>query len=264
MVTVKDDDPGIDVAAEPAVPRRAQFFTSLDEPMPSRAEVAGSLDGAHPTMEGRPSSDVASVWYDFGTESNPGRVFVVKYGPGYVNSAHAHDTDYCSVVVEGSVDIARRTFGPGSIRFVKAETTYGPVVVGPDGATVIEFFPGPPGGTSRPVDERGADSQPYDFFTPAARARLRAAVGERAPHDLRKLATRLGEPRCRGAQSSSGVSPRAGPHGAWSRSPSICESGTRLKTPARPRSTSWPVAWSTATTSRRRTNCSIAAGMLST
>jgi hypothetical protein len=151
------------------LPRRAQFFTSWDAPMPDRDEIGGKLEGAHPTMEGRPSSAVDSVWYDFGTESNPGRVFVVKYGPGYVNSPHAHDTDYCSIVVEGSIEIARKTFGPGSIRFVKAETTYGPIVVGPDGATVIEFFPGPSGGVSAPAAERGADSQPYDFFTPAAR-----------------------------------------------------------------------------------------------
>jgi hypothetical protein len=155
--------------AEPKLPRRAQFFTSWDAPMPELEEISAQLTGLHPTMENR-STDVQSIWYDFGTQTNPGRVFIVKYGPGYVNNPHSHDTDYCSIVIEGSVEIARRIFGRGSIRFVKAETTYGPITVGPEGATVIEFFPGPPGGVSQtPADTSGMYPQPYDFFTPAAR-----------------------------------------------------------------------------------------------
>ena len=165
-MTLTDNDPA---AAEPKLPRRGQFFTSWDAPMPDPGEISGKLEGLHPTMEGR-STDVNSVWYDFGTETNPGRVFIVKYGPGYVNNAHSHDTDYCSIVIEGSIEIARKTFGRGSIRFVKAETTYGPIIVGPEGATVIEFFPGPPNGVSQPPPDTSRDyPQPYDFFTPAAR-----------------------------------------------------------------------------------------------
>jgi hypothetical protein len=169
MTLINDDPSDATYTAEPSLPRRAQFFTSWDDPMPDPSEIGGKLVGMHPTMEGR-SSDVESVWYDFGTVENPGRVFIVKYGPGYVNAAHSHDTDYCSIVVEGSIEIARKTFGRGAIRFVKAETTYGPIVVGPEGATVIEFFPGPAGGTSAaPADDAGDYPQPYDFFTPAAR-----------------------------------------------------------------------------------------------
>jgi hypothetical protein len=127
-----------------------------------------ALGDPHPSQQNR-SANVESVWYDFGTTESPGRVFVVKYGPGYVNEPHSHDTDYCSIVVEGSVEIARKTFGPGAIRFVKAFTTYGPIVVGPDGATVIEFFPGPTGGSLEPGEQTQPDTQPYDWFTPAAR-----------------------------------------------------------------------------------------------
>jgi hypothetical protein len=165
-MTLTNDDRD---TAGPLLPRRAQYFTSLDAPMPDVEEIAGKLTGALPSMEGG-STNVESVWYDFGTVENPGRVFIVKYGPNYLNPAHSHDTDYCSIVIEGSIAIARKTFGPGSIRFVKAETTYGPIVAGPEGATVIEFFPGPPGGTSQaPAETAGNPPQPYDYFTPAAR-----------------------------------------------------------------------------------------------
>lgn len=165
-MTLTNDDRG---AAAPEFPRKAQYFTSWDAPMPTVEEIAGKLVGIHPSMEGG-STNSESVWYDFGTEENPGRVFIVKYGPNYFNPPHSHDTDYCSIVIEGSIEIARKTFERGSIRFVKAETMYGPIVAGPDGATVIEFFPGPPGGKSKAQPPDAVNTpQPYDFFTPAAR-----------------------------------------------------------------------------------------------
>jgi hypothetical protein len=169
-MTLTDNEGGGGASAEPQLPRRGQYFTSWEAPMPEVGEVAGKLEGILPSMEGG-STNVDSVWYDFGTAENPGRVFIVKYGPNYLNPPHSHDTDYCSIVIEGSISIARKTFERGAIRFVKAETTYGPIIAGSDGATVIEFFPGPTGGKGGPPaeDAGGLPPQPYDYFTPAAR-----------------------------------------------------------------------------------------------
>jgi hypothetical protein len=169
MALTDKDRAGEATTADRQLPKRAQFFTSWDAPMPDYEEIVGKQVGTLPSFEGG-SSNVESAWYDFGTVENPGRVFIVKYGPNYFNPAHSHDTDYCSIIVEGSIEIARKTFGRGSIRFVMAETTYGPITVGPDGATVIEFFPGPTGGRdAAPVDDAVNPPQPYDYFTPAAR-----------------------------------------------------------------------------------------------
>jgi hypothetical protein len=167
-LTDKDGASGAS-APEPQLPRRGQYFTSWDAPMPEVGEIAGKLAGILPSMEGG-STNVESVWYDFGTTENPGRVFIVKYGPDYLNPAHSHDTDYCSIVIEGSISIARKKFDRGAIRFVKAHTTYGPIIAGPEGATVIEFFPGPATGKTEPADDDSANApQPYDYFTPASR-----------------------------------------------------------------------------------------------
>jgi hypothetical protein len=168
MALTNDENNTEAIDLEPSLPKRAQYFTTWDAPMPEGGGNREKLGGQLPSMN-HESSDVRSVWYDFGTVENPGRVFVIKYGPGYLNTPHSHDTDYCSIVIEGSVEIARKTFGPGSMRFVKAETSYGPIVAGPEGATVIEFFPGPTGGASTPVEHTVKTPQPYDYFTPAAR-----------------------------------------------------------------------------------------------
>lgn len=67
-------------------------------------------------------------------------VLIVKYEPGSQVGPHYHHADYCSVVVEGSIEVTRRTHEVGSMRVVNAGTVYGPLVAGPDGCTVIEVF----------------------------------------------------------------------------------------------------------------------------
>lgn len=67
-------------------------------------------------------------------------VLVVRYDPNAVIGVHYHDCDYCSVVVEGSIEISRVKHQTGSMRFVKAGTVYGPLVAGPEGCTMIDIF----------------------------------------------------------------------------------------------------------------------------
>jgi anti-sigma factor ChrR (cupin superfamily) len=76
----------------------------------------------------------------FGTEGQETRAVLVRYEPGSEVPVHYHPSDYCSVVVEGSVEITRRIHEAGSVRLVKAGTAYGPLRVGEQGCTVIDIF----------------------------------------------------------------------------------------------------------------------------
>src|SRR5262245_40512159 len=67
-------------------------------------------------------------------------ILVVKYAPGARVEPHYHGSDYCSIVVEGSIEVTRRNHEVGSMRFVNAGTTYGPLVAGPEGCTVVDIF----------------------------------------------------------------------------------------------------------------------------
>src|SRR5687768_8962316 len=67
-------------------------------------------------------------------------VVVVKYPPGRVIPVHTHDTTYASIVVEGTIEVTRRVETVSDIRVVQAGTAYGPLVVGPEGCTVLDFF----------------------------------------------------------------------------------------------------------------------------
>jgi hypothetical protein len=70
----------------------------------------------------------------------PATLLVVKYEPGSQVGPHYHHSDYCSIVVEGSIGVTRKNHEVGSMRIVNAGTVYGPLVAGPEGCTVIEFF----------------------------------------------------------------------------------------------------------------------------
>jgi len=67
-------------------------------------------------------------------------VLVVRYDPGSEVRPHYHELDYCSIVVEGSIEVTRQDHGVGSMRVVNAGTAYGPLRAGPEGCTVIDVF----------------------------------------------------------------------------------------------------------------------------
>ncbi len=82
----------------------------------------------------------------FGIEGDETRAVLVRYDPGSEVPVHHHPTDYCSLVVEGSVEVTRKLHEVGSVRIVKAGTAYGPLKIGESGCTVIDIFAAGPQG----------------------------------------------------------------------------------------------------------------------
>jgi hypothetical protein len=85
---------------------------------------------------------VSSAWLDMGDPDDPDRplVMLVRYAPNITLAPHSHATDYSSVVVQGEVTVSGRRHTVGSMRIVAAGTTYGPLVAGPEGTTIIDTF----------------------------------------------------------------------------------------------------------------------------
>jgi len=119
------------------------------------------MDDARPTPPTRWQRETS--WSDLGYEELPDRlksgwfvlahdqetapdsattVMQVHYPPNFHVPPHTHNVAYAEIVVAGTVEVTRRSYGPGDIRVVGAGTGYGPVVAGPDGATVIIVFDG--------------------------------------------------------------------------------------------------------------------------
>lgn len=67
-------------------------------------------------------------------------VIVSRFEPGEVVGAHTHDTNYFEYVIEGEQTVGKVAFRKGDVRLVKAGTGYGPIVIGPQGCTVLIVF----------------------------------------------------------------------------------------------------------------------------
>lgn len=77
-----------------------------------------------------------------GEETDPSapHMFWAKEPPGLINRPHAHATDYCEIIIEGTQRVGKKWYRPGEARLVKAGTGYGPLEAGPEGCTKIVIF----------------------------------------------------------------------------------------------------------------------------
>ena len=88
------------------------------------------------------------------------QVFIVKFPPDYEVPPHSHSCDYLSVVLEGSLVSTRKHYPVGAVRFVRADTGYGPLKYGPEGCTLLEVFARTSGVKATPL--RASDQARFD------------------------------------------------------------------------------------------------------
>ena len=67
-------------------------------------------------------------------------VFKVCFPPDCYIEAHTHHCDYSEIILEGSQKVGSLGHYPGDIRVGLANRGYGPLVAGPEGATVLFIF----------------------------------------------------------------------------------------------------------------------------
>ncbi len=73
-------------------------------------------------------------------DTNSPLIILTKFAPGEVVDPHTHGTNYFEYVIEGEQTVGKTVFGKGDMRFAKAGTGYGPIVIGPEGCTVVIVF----------------------------------------------------------------------------------------------------------------------------
>lgn len=88
-----------------------------------------------------PTGIVTSMYHvgDPGDDSSP-TVFKVTFPPDSFVEAHTHDCDYTEIILEGRQKVGATWHEAGDIRIGLANRGYGPLVTGPEGATVLFMF----------------------------------------------------------------------------------------------------------------------------
>jgi hypothetical protein len=72
-------------------------------------------------------------------------LLVTRFPPNAVLPRHYHQDVFMDAVVAGSSNIAGEWHEAGTVRWFPAKAMYGPVVAGPDGCTLLEFYVDDPG-----------------------------------------------------------------------------------------------------------------------
>jgi hypothetical protein len=81
-------------------------------------------------------------------EQTPTRVFnYCEYDPGMTLEVHGHASDHAIFVCKGSVCVGDVFCGPGTLVVLEQGAVFGPLVAGPEGTELLEFY----AGDSRPV-----------------------------------------------------------------------------------------------------------------
>lgn len=78
--------------------------------------------------------------FPFGEEPQ-GPSMAVQVFPANLDFAtHYHDTDYCTIVLQGDLRVGRNWYRTGDFRVQDEGSVYGPVRTGPDGCVLVSFY----------------------------------------------------------------------------------------------------------------------------
>jgi anti-sigma factor ChrR (cupin superfamily) len=102
-----------------------------------------------------PGVQYARFLMDEGDHTSP-LVILTNFAPGEVVEPHTHGTNYFEYVVSGEQTVGKTRFGPGDVRFAKAGTGYGPIVIGPEGCSVVIVFQDATGANTIPLGKAKA------------------------------------------------------------------------------------------------------------
>lgn len=87
-------------------------------------------------------------------EMAPARtVIYTQYDPGMTLEAHGHRSDHVIFITKGSLTIGDVECTPGMMALLEHGATFGPLVAGPDGTELVEFYTGDP--SPEPADPQG-------------------------------------------------------------------------------------------------------------
>ena len=127
------------VSPEPASPARRKTDAEIRAELTRKGHLAFRWDDLDKLEL---SNGIVTSLYRVGMpdEAASPTVFKVYYPPHCFVEAHTHECDYTEILLEGSQRVGATWHHAGDIRIGLANRGYGPLVAGPEGATVLFFF----------------------------------------------------------------------------------------------------------------------------
>ena len=107
-------------------------------------------------------------------EFSPNRTLIVThYDPGLVLDKHRHGSDHMIYITGGSLSVGDVECTPGTMVLLEHGAAFGPLIAGPEGTDLLEFYTGDVTPSSADEDgykvlleERGITLEPNPVFNP--------------------------------------------------------------------------------------------------
>jgi len=107
-------------------------------------------------------------------EWSANRSFIfTEYDPGLVLEVHGHRSDHIIYILKGSLGVGEVDCPPGTMILLERGAIFGPLVAGPEGTELLEFYTGDsrpvsidPAGYEALLAERGITLLPHPPFDP--------------------------------------------------------------------------------------------------
>jgi predicted enzyme related to lactoylglutathione lyase len=129
-------------------------------------------------------------------EWSPSRtVIYTEYDPGLVLEVHGHRSDHVIYILDGLLHVGATACPPGTMVLLEYGATFGPLVAGPEGTKLLEFYTGDPRPVSVDPDgylallaQRGIVQLPHpEFDTSVTGGTMRGIVGTRTNLEVRDV-----------------------------------------------------------------------------
>ncbi len=112
----------------------------IAEKLAKRGHVVTSWeDLPHVTMD---ETDIETISYRIGMPDDNASptVFKLYFPPNCRVEAHTHSCNYSEIILDGSQKVSGKWLYKGDIRVGLANKGYGPLIAGPEGASILVIF----------------------------------------------------------------------------------------------------------------------------
>lgn len=127
----------VEAPADPRIPGKEPTFRHLDDP-----DVPWQVVKRQRNADGS-EAQVREKWLAFSPDPQYLTVYA-QYDPGMIVRRHGHFSPHIVFVLEGSVTVGDRECPAGTHIELPFGAAFGPLVAGPEGATMFEVMMGDP------------------------------------------------------------------------------------------------------------------------
>ena len=118
----------------------SRSIKEITDTLKKRGHVVTSWDELPEVTMDETGIETSSYRVGLSDNDDAPTVFKLYFPPNCRVEAHTHSCDYSEIIIEGSQKVSGKWLYKGDIRVGLANKGYGPLIAGPEGASILVIF----------------------------------------------------------------------------------------------------------------------------